>query len=84
MALDRTPITNLPAIGGLDDVSEARVVLYQSGQLVHLSLLDLVSLVLSVAEGEYLLLSGDEQTTGLDGILIEGDMQAGGEILLLN
>lgn len=65
---------NLPAIDELDDVTETRVVLYQSGRLVHASLLQILDAVSGI-DGEGLLLEGDAQGLGLDVLLLEGDAE---------
>lgn len=81
--INRDVLTNLPAVSDLDNVMDARVVLYQSGQLVHMPLLGLANLLLAAAEGSFLLLEGDQQVTGFDGILLEGDAQISGNDKLI-
>ncbi len=90
MALGQKPAGIIPpefaapvrAALSLEDVSQARVMLFQSGRMVHVSLLDLFNMVIAVTDGDLLLLSGDEQVSGFDGILLTGDMQDTGYDLL--
>jgi hypothetical protein len=64
---------NIPAIGDLTDVKNVRLVLYQSGRLVHAPLLSVFNLLFDEIEGVGILLSGDEQTVGSDRIELSGD-----------
>lgn len=85
--LQRPPgnMAPIPAIDSIEDLAQARVVLYQSGQIIHTSLLDLVQRILSAAEGDLLLLEGDAQATAFDGVLLEGDAQnTGYDLLIIN
>lgn len=71
-------LTNIPAVDTFDDTSNVRVVLYQSGMLVHASLNNLMDAVLN---GSGILLEGDMASSGSNLLLLEGD-QSG--TLLLN
>jgi hypothetical protein len=69
----------IPPIDGIIDASEIRIVLYQSGRLVHAPLLQLLDAIADI-NGVGLLLEGDEQVLGVDLLLLEGD--EGGVLLL--
>lgn len=67
-------LINLPAIEDFEDVDDIRVVIYQHGRFAHAPLTKLVQMILDQAnEGGWLILSGDEQTTGHDRIALSGD-----------
>lgn len=75
-------LINLPAIEDFDDVSDIRVVIYQHGRFAHAPLIKLVNMILDqTREGGFMLLSGDEQTTGHDRIIYSGDVSGA---MLLN
>lgn len=76
---DTFNIVNIPAIDGVVDSSEMRIVLYQSGRLVHAPLKQLLDAIADI-NGVSLLLEGDAQVLGVDLLLLEGDY--GGAILL--
>lgn len=69
-------LVNIPAIDGITNAKDARLVLYQSNMLVHTPLqqiIDVIAEVISDITGEGLLLEGDEYGLGLSFILLEGD-----------
>lgn len=71
-------LVNIPAVDTFDDTSDVRVVLYQSGRLVHASLNQLIDTVLN---GSGILLEGDMASGGTNLLLLEGDESG---TLLLN
>lgn len=71
-------LTNIPPVDTFDDTSDVRVVLYQSGRLVHASLNQLIDTVLN---GSGILLEGDMASGGTNLLLLEGDESG---TLLLN
>lgn len=69
-------LVNIPAIDGIENAADTRLVLYQSGRLVHTPLqqiIDAIASVISDIVGEGLLLEGDEYGLGLSFLLLEGD-----------
>jgi hypothetical protein len=69
-------LVNIPAIDGIENAADARLVLYQSGTLVHTPLqqiIDILAEVISDITGEGLLLEGDEYGLGLSFMKLEGD-----------
>lgn len=73
-------LVNIPAIDGIVDAADIRIVLYQSGRLVSAPLKQLLDAIADIT-GEGLLLEGDEQVLGVDLLLLEGDE---GGVLLIN
>jgi len=68
-------LVNIPAIDGISNAKDARLVLYQSGRLVHTPLQQIIDAIASVIGdivGEGLLLEGDEYGLGLSFLLLEG------------
>ncbi|TGP25908.1 hypothetical protein EN828_10495 [Mesorhizobium sp. M2D.F.Ca.ET.185.01.1.1] len=62
-------LTNIPAVDTFTDTTNIRVVLYQSGTLVHASLNNLIDAVLN---GSGILLEGDMASSGSNLLLLEG------------
>lgn len=76
-------MTDIPAISGIYDTSQTRLVLYQSGRMVHTPLQQIIDVIVAqvieaLDERDGLILQGDE---GSDFIGLEGDETG---ILLLN
>lgn len=70
---DQQPV----AIDGIDDSSEIRLVLYQSGRFIHTPLQQILDAILDAIDtalgGEGLLLEGDESGLGFSFLSLEGD-----------
>lgn len=69
-------LVNIPAVDGITDAANTRLVLYQSGRLVHTPLqqiIDAIGSVIGDIVGAGLLLEGDEYALGLSFLLLEGD-----------
>jgi hypothetical protein len=72
-------LVNIPPIDGIVNADDIRIVLYQSGRLVHAPLKQLLDAIADIT-GVGMLLEGDEQVLGVDLLLLEGD--SGGVLLL--
>lgn len=76
---DTFNIVNIPAVDGIVDSSEMRILFYQSGRLIHAPLKQLLDAIADI-NGVSMLLEGDAQVLGVDLLLLEGDY--GGALLL--
>ena len=70
-------LVNIPAVDEFTDTADIRVVLYQSGRLVHAPLAQLIDVVLN---GSGILLEGDAAGSAPNLLLLEGDFS--GTLLL--
>lgn len=71
-------LVNIPAIDEVTDVSDLRIVLYQSGRLIHAPLQQVIDAVIN---GSGIVLEGDEGGSSAILLLLEGDESG---TLLLN
>lgn len=63
-------LVNIPAIDEVTDTSNLRIVLYQSGRLIHAPLEQVINAVLN---GSGIILEGDEGGSSAFLLLLEGD-----------
>lgn len=70
-------LVNIPAVDEFTDTTDVRVVLYQSGRLVHAPLAQLIDVVIN---GSGIILEGDMGGSSAILLLLEGDFS--GTLLL--